>query len=163
VAKEAATRAALIAALNTATLVHFAGHARLVDRAPRLSHLVAAADGDGYEANIVSAADLSRLKLPQLSLVVLSSCGTTQRHSHWDMGRDGLSQALLNAGAGGVISSLWVVDDEEVTSLMEALHQRLAAGDSPPVALRAAELRMLETGRRGRAVSIGGIFRVETK
>jgi len=160
--KAAATKTAFIAALKTATLVHFAGHARLVDRAPRLSHLVTAARDGGYEANIVSAAELAHQDLSHLSLVVLSSCGTTQRHSRLDSGGDGLSQAFLSAGAGAVISSLWAVDDDDVTALMTVLHQRLAAGDPPPAALRLAELRMLENGRRGRAVSVGGIFRVET-
>lgn len=139
-----ATRTRVLAALRSAGTFHFAGHARLVDRAPSLSHLVLARTTGQLDANSLAASDIEQLDLRRLRLVVLSSCGTAQARSRRDETMSGLSNAFLNAGAGAVISSLWEADDDATTALMEKLHARLAAGETPAAALRGAQLSMID-------------------
>jgi CHAT domain-containing protein len=45
-----------------------------------------------------------------------------------------------------VIAGLWDVDDRSTADLMDAMYARLAAGDSPPQALRAAKLTLMARG-----------------
>src|SRR3712207_8594914 len=53
---EAATKSTLLRELPRAALLHFAGHARLVERAPILSHLVLARDaGDRKSTRLNSS------------------------------------------------------------------------------------------------------------
>jgi CHAT domain-containing protein len=136
----AATKTAVERALRSATLFHFAGHARLVDRAPSLSHLVLAkASSSSVADNVLSASDISHMDLRKLNLVILSSCGTTQARLGRDPGQSGLSEAFFLAGAHSVISSRWEVDDDGTAELMEALHRELAHGTPAAVALRRAQ------------------------
>jgi CHAT domain-containing protein len=52
----------------------------------------------------------------------------------------GLTRTFLQAGADGVVSSLWQVDDSATALLMATLHEKLRAGESASVALRHAQL-----------------------
>ena len=45
-----------------------------------------------------------------------------------------------------MIAGLWDVDDRSTAELMDVMYARLAAGDSPPRALRAAKLALLAKG-----------------
>lgn len=157
----AATRSAVTRALARASLFHFAGHARIVAGAAHLSHLVLARSGGGFGANVLYAADIARLDLRRVRLVVLSSCGTTQALSRRGSAARGLSEAFLAAGAGAVVSSLWEADDEGTAALMADFHRAVAAGTSGPEALRRAQLRMLAGPAHHRAPRTWGAFRYE--
>ncbi|MEP6622039.1 MAG: CHAT domain-containing protein [bacterium] len=135
-----ATKSAVIAALPHASLVHFAGHAQLVERAPTLSHLVLARSGESLQSNTLSAAEIAAMNLRGVRLAILSTCGTTQSRSRRDDGESGLAEAFLAAGAKGVVSSLWAVDDKAASDLMNRFHRHLAAGKEPGQALRFAQL-----------------------
>jgi CHAT domain-containing protein len=45
-----------------------------------------------------------------------------------------------------VVAGLWDVDDRSTAELMDAMYTRLAAGDTPPQALRAAKLALMARG-----------------
>jgi CHAT domain-containing protein len=141
-ADSAATKSAIIDALRHASLFHFAGHAELVPHAPDLSHLVLARAPGGIADNVLSAAEIARLPLANLRLVILSSCGTTQARSRQDSGESGLADAFLRAGASAVISTIWEADDDGTARLMRALHERLSRGVSPAEALRGAQMEV---------------------
>lgn len=162
-AGHAATKEAVVRALGGATLFHFAGHARLVERVPALSHLVMARQPGGFEANALTAAEITRLDLRRLQLVVLSSCGTTQARSRRDDHEDGLAAAFLQGGAGGVIGSLWEADDAGTAALMRALHEELASGADAAEALRRAQVRMLGGGAGMRSPRLWSAFRYEAR
>ncbi|HEV3053004.1 MAG TPA: CHAT domain-containing protein, partial [Longimicrobium sp.] len=55
----------------------------------------------------------------------------------------GLSGALLAAGAGGVVESLWQVSDQLTPPLMREFHRAYGDSGDPAHALRAAQLAML--------------------
>jgi CHAT domain-containing protein len=154
-----ATKSAFVAALSGAGVVHFAGHARLVERAPSLSHLVFARDVGDNASTILTASEIERLKLRGIGTVVLSACGTTQTGNTRDNSQSGLARSFLDAGVGAVVSSLWEVDDRSSAMLMTRLHQRLAAGDAAPTALRAAQRSLLDSLRA--APSVWGAYRLD--
>lgn len=163
IANSDATKLRATEALQQASIVHFAGHARRVDRAPQLSFLVLAGVAGGYQTNVLTAAELSRLPLSRAALVVLSSCGTAQRRSRRDASSSGLESALLDAGAGAVISSAWEVDDARTGAVMIALHRHLAGGERPSVALRSAQLEMLHAGGEPADPGAWSVFQLGTR
>jgi len=91
----------------------------------------------------VSAAELLELRIPG-ALVVLSACAAGQS-SDTSAEPAGLGWALLAAGAGAVIASLWSVEDEVAVELMTTLHRHLADGLTPAEAL---DLARDEVARR---------------
>jgi CHAT domain-containing protein/tetratricopeptide (TPR) repeat protein len=126
--------------LPGADVVHYAGHAVFDNARPERSALVLAGGG------ALTAARLAELDLRRVRLVVLSACRTSGARDGRAGGFTGFSGALLSAGAGGVLGSLWRVDDERTRALMSAFHQAYRAhGGDATAALRAAQLRLLRS------------------
>jgi CHAT domain-containing protein len=138
-----ATRAALIAGTRSAGVIHYAGHALFDDARPERSFLVLA---DSGEAGHLTADSVSAMRLPGVRLVVLSACRTLRSREGRSGGFAGFSGALLAAGAGGVMGSLWEVDDRHTRPLMEAFHREYLDSGNPAAALRQAQLQMLASG-----------------
>jgi CHAT domain-containing protein len=136
-----AGRGALERALGTAAVVHYAGHALFDDARPERSALVLA----GGATDALTAARVGALDLRHVRLVVLSACQTLRARDGRAGGFAGFSRALLAAGAGGVVGSLWRVDDARTRALMAAFHQAYRASGDGPGALRAAQLRLLHS------------------
>lgn len=127
-----------------AHVIHYAGHAVFDDARPERSFLVLA---DRGPAGRLSAATLSTWDLSGVRLVVLSACRTVRAGEGRSGGFAGLSGALLSAQAGGVVGSLWEVDDALTQPLMEAFHREYRRTGDPAAALRNAQLEMLRQGR----------------
>jgi CHAT domain-containing protein len=138
----AATGPAFAAAFGRAAVVHFAGHAIFDDEQPERSALLLAPDGNG-SGDGLTAAEVERLDLRGVRLVVLSACQTLRSRAGRSGGFAGLSGALLAAGADGVVGSLWRVDDELTRALMVEFHREFRRSDDGAAALRAAQLRLL--------------------
>ena len=143
-AGEAASRSALTAAARRAELLHYAGHAVFDDARPERSFLALAPEG--ARGGRLTALDLARDELSSLRLVVLSACQTSRATSRRSGGFAGLAGAFLAAGAGGVVGSIWRVDDELTRPLMVELHRAWRAGGNGAAALQAAQLAMLRSG-----------------
>jgi CHAT domain-containing protein len=144
--RESATRASVEAALARAEVVHFSGHAVFEDQRPERSYLVLARDPMGSEAGTITAAELSRLDLTHVRLVVLSACQTVRSSRNRAGGFTGLAGSLLAAGVMGTIGSLWNVDDRATSMLMAEFHRAYTGGLSAPAALRHAQLAALRSG-----------------
>jgi len=156
----AASRASVVKRLASHDVVHFAGHARVVDDNPRASHLVLAKEPGGFSANVLSASDIAAMRLSRVRLVVLSACGSTGAR----FGRstsNGLVEAFLDAGVGGVIANDWEADDAGTAALTPVLHRELRNGAAPDEALRRAQVAMLRAGdRRFSSPAVWAGFRV---
>lgn len=142
-ANEHATREAFVERAQSASLIHYAGHAFFDDARPERSYLLlAGADTTGR----LTAEQVRQMRLGHVRLVVLSACRTQRAAGGRSGGFAGLSGALLSAGAGGVVGSLWEVNDGRAQPLMEAFHR--AYRDTPDAAraLRTAQLQMMESG-----------------
>jgi CHAT domain-containing protein len=120
-----------------ADVLHLACHAEFRSDNPMFSALHLA-DGP------FTVQDAETLRLPQ-GVVVLSACETGV--SEYSRGDEmiGLVRAFLVAGAARVVASLWPVDDAVTQEFMAAFYPALRAGNSPAVALRAAQMAVMET------------------
>lgn len=138
-----ATPEALARALRGTRIVHFAGHAAFDDLRPERSYLVLAPGGT--EGGDLAAATLADMELSRMRLVVLSACQTLRAGSGRSGAFAGFAGALASAGAGGVMGSLWRVDDEHARALMTTFHHRYQQLGNAPRALRDAQLQMLQS------------------
>ncbi|WP_164015960.1 CHAT domain-containing tetratricopeptide repeat protein [Pyxidicoccus trucidator] len=87
---------------------------------------------------LVTALELTGINLWGTQLVVLSACDTGRGDVKLGQGVYGLRRALVVAGAETVVMSLWKVDDETTSTLMEAYYRNLLAGQGRATALREA-------------------------
>ncbi|MFL5349900.1 MAG: tetratricopeptide repeat protein [Hyalangium sp.] len=98
------------------------------------------------DSALVTALELAGLDLWGTQLVVLSACDTGRGDVKRGQGVYGLRRAFLVAGAETVVTSLWKVDDQTTSALMEAYYRNLLAGQGRATALREA-MRTLRTTR----------------
>jgi CHAT domain-containing protein/tetratricopeptide (TPR) repeat protein len=124
------------------SLVHFTAHATANRESPLDSAVILSGPDDGYK---LYARDVADLPL-QAELVTVSACRSAGERVYAGEGLVGFAWAFLRAGARRVVAGLWDVDDRSTADLMDAMYARLAAGDSPPQALRAAKLALMARG-----------------
>jgi CHAT domain-containing protein len=139
----AATRSAIVSALRSADIVHFAGHTLIDDDSPDRSYLVLARSADATADADLDAATIAGFDLHAVRLVVLSSCETAVTHPGRSGGLAGLTGAFLRSGARGVVGSLWHVNDEFTQALMLELHRAYRVTGDGATAVRSAQLRLL--------------------
>jgi len=110
-----ATRAAVVANLSSAGLIHLASHARFVAANPVASGVRLA---DGW----LTVREISELQL-KARLVVLSGCetGLTRVQSGEEL--SGLLRSLLTAGAKSAMASLWRVHDASGAALLRRFYE----------------------------------------
>lgn len=133
-----ATQVALRAAASAADVLHIACHGSFRADSPAFSSLQLA-DGP------FTVRDAAELRLDD-ALVVLSACETANSRIAPGDELLGLVRGFMLAGASGVMASQWAVDDTSTASLMGAMYRRLACGDGPAKALRAAQCEMALAG-----------------
>ncbi len=119
-------------------VIFFVAHATADRASPLDSAIVLSSDGTSHN---LLAKDIARTPLTA-RLVIISTCDSAGQ-AYAGEGLVGLAWAFLRAGTDEVIASLWQVDDRFTARLMGHMHARLAAGDTPAEALRAAKLHML--------------------
>ena len=86
-------------------------------------------------------------------LVFLSGCetglgGTGQTHFDQEFEEGSLSHAMLIAGVGTVVATLWRVEDAGAAALADRFYHHLRSGRLPEEALARAQREMI-TARRG--------------
>jgi CHAT domain-containing protein len=156
----AATVVQVATAMRTATVVHFAGHARFDIRNPDASELVLAASPGANDGGRIRAAEISTWTLSHRPLVVLAACESSLPRLGESAGTNSLTTAFLVAGARGVVGSLWRVNDALARPLMIAFHQASSRGADPAAALRSAQLTLLRSpDARLRSPSAWAAFR----
>lgn len=128
-----ASRPAVLAALPTASHVHVAAHGEFDANQPADSGIILR-DGSARGYTTVSLAELRRLDLRKVHLVTLATCRSAKAAALPGRERICLPSALLDAGARGVIASLWPVQDQPSVDLMVKLYQRMRT-ERPSAAL----------------------------
>ncbi len=135
-----ATRENLLARLGRAKLIHLATHGLLeygqdsgLDAMGAIA-LTKTADDPG----LLTATTIAALKT-RADLVVLSACDTGRGTITGD-GVLGLARSWMAAGASSVVVSLWAVNDQSTSELMQAFYRGLAGQPDRAVALRQAML-----------------------
>ncbi|NET72978.1 MAG: tetratricopeptide repeat protein, partial [Sphaerospermopsis sp. SIO1G2] len=131
--------------LNQYRILHFATHGIFDSKQPELSGLVLSLfDRQGKPNNgFLRLHDIFNLDLAA-DLVVLSACQTGLGENIKGEGIVGLTTGFIYAGTPRVVMSLWNVDDEGTSVLMEKFYQKmLKEGLNPTAALREAQLEMI--------------------
>lgn len=90
------------------------------------------------EDGVLTAQEISTLDLRGLRLAVLSACETGKGSIGPD-GVFGLQRGFKQAGAEGLMMSLWKVDDKATQILMEEFYKNLSSGSDQYSALRNAQ------------------------
>ncbi|MEA2570409.1 MAG: hypothetical protein QOI24_2410 [Acidobacteriota bacterium] len=134
------TAARVAEAARDAVVLHFAGHAVVDETRPGLSALVMS---DGK----LLASDIARWSLQNTNLVVLAACSTGSGRVTSD-GTASLARAFLLAGSHSAIATSWPVDDAAAGELSRHFYSELAAGASPPDALRNAQKSVIQNSKR---------------
>ncbi|HEY9635392.1 MAG TPA: CHAT domain-containing protein [Coleofasciculaceae cyanobacterium] len=141
---DAATKAAVLAKIPQAKIIHLATHG-LFDDFQGLQSAVALAPTSS-DNGLLTAEEILNLKL-NADLVVLSACNTGRGRITGD-GVIGLSRSLFIAGTPSVIVSLWSVPDAPTASLMTEFYNNLYQKKLDKAqALRMAMLKIMEKHR----------------
>lgn len=121
-------------------LLHIATHGKFVPGNPDASYLLL---GTSKELAIPTIATLQDLR--QVHLVVLSACETALGGPGQDGTEiSGISYYFLNAGAKAVMASLWQVNDESTSQLMQNFYGNLAKGSSTAPITKASALQQAQ-------------------
>ena len=145
----------LLAEIERHDVLHFAGHALTPARRPDLAHLV-------LTQGTIQIEQLRRLDLSRLQLAVLASCATLGDFSEDSQGFGSIARAFLEAGAGGVVGTLWEIEDRNAQELLTEFHRQIATGEEPAAALREAQLKGIrEEGRRRGEIANWAGYRYE--
>jgi CHAT domain-containing protein len=136
--REGADRAGILAALPGATVLHVAAHGH-ADIGDPLDSALELAGGE-----TLTLRDVFGLRLPGgLRLAVLSACETGVVAADVPDEAVGLAAGLLQAGAAGVVATLWAVPDRTAAALVALFYRAWRGdGDDPADALRAAQRRL---------------------
>lgn len=93
---------------------------------------------EGVEDGILTAAEIAYLDLNRCDVVVLSACETGLGEIT-DEGVFGLQRAFKNAGVNTIIMSLWEVDDQATSLMMQTFYRNLVRGKSKRESFTAAQ------------------------
>jgi CHAT domain-containing protein len=130
------------------SIVHFAGHVIANASQPSRSYLLFARSEE--HSGVLDAEELlTRLKLDQTKLVVLSACSSAGGLPVGPEGVAPLVRPLIAAGVPAVIGSLWDVGDATAEELLVSFHRRYEQEGDAAEALRSAQLAMLGSNNPG--------------
>ncbi|MBN3896862.1 MAG: tetratricopeptide repeat protein [Nostoc sp. NOS(2021)] len=134
--------------LSNYRYLHFATHGFLNSANPELSGIVLSLvdkKGNPQKKGFLRLNELFNLKFPA-ELVVLSACQTGLGKEVKGEGLIGLTRGLMYAGAKRVTVSLWSVNDEATSVLMQEFYTQMLMkdGKSPAAALRVAQKKIWE-------------------
>ena len=127
--------------LSQFSVLHFATHGLFDPRQPEMSgFFLSMIDNSGRPQNgFITIADIYALHAP-VDLVVLSACRTGLGKDVRGEGLIGLTSGFMHAGASSVAASLWKVDDQATSRLMEYFYSNMLEKNMRPAdALRAAQ------------------------
>ena len=148
--EERANETALLT-IDAPKILHIATHGFFMKRKqpnPMLNSGIALSGANraissGQGEGIITALKLSGLHLKNTELVVLSACETGLTSSDSTESLSGLTKAFIEAGARGVVMSLWSVSDKGTKELMENFYQEINAGKGYVKALQEAKIAMI--------------------
>ncbi len=139
---EQATSVQLAKALDSATSLHFAGHAVQNSKGTRLL-LASASPTD--PAPWIDGAFLRRHPPRYCKLAILDACATGRRNAGWNSPLQDIVETLGAIGVEDVVATRWQIDSNAAVPFMRSLYDNLARGKDISVAL--LEARKLQSNR----------------
>ena len=129
-------------------VIHLAMHGLLNTEYPILSSLAFTENGDSTEDNFLQAYEISHLNL-NAELVVLSACETGYGKFQQGEGVMSLARSFMYAGVPSLVVSMWQVNDESTSLIMQNFYLNLSKGMDKAEALRQAKLEYIENAGGG--------------
>jgi CHAT domain-containing protein len=117
-------------------IIHIASHSQFNPGSPENSYI----QFSDRKLSLDRLASLE-LNLPQVDLLVLSSCETAVGNPDAEFGFAGLA---IQAGVKSALASLWGVNDTATVALMSKFYQQLRTTPIKSLALRKAQISMLK-------------------
>lgn len=127
-------------------IIHLAMHGFLDTKNPMNSALVFTENGDSTEDNMLYAYELANMQL-QAQLVVLSACETGYGKFQYGEGVMSVARSFVYAGVPSLAMSLWQVNDQATSALMNNFYAQLTQGKNKSEALRQAKLQYLQEAK----------------
>jgi tetratricopeptide (TPR) repeat protein len=130
--------------LQSAPLIHFAGHAARYQGETRMLLAPSGAAGDKPYLD----ESLLRRNPPRAAqLIVFSACSTGKREEGWDHGMGDIVDTLASLGVPQVVATRWQIDSASAVPMMDAFYRGLSNGLTVPQALTAARLSLIRDAR----------------
>jgi CHAT domain-containing protein/Flp pilus assembly protein TadD len=124
-------------------IIHLATHFMVDDHDPLYSKIVLSEPNDENEDGFLQTFEIFDLQL-NADLVVLSACNTALGKLSKGEGIIGASRAFLYAGVPSMVVSLWNVDDQATSMIMNNFYEYLGDGLNKSEALRLSKLKYLK-------------------
>jgi CHAT domain-containing protein/tetratricopeptide (TPR) repeat protein len=146
-----ATLSSVTARLNTAPVIHFAGHAVRRGGAARL--LLAPEPKTGslahtaLQAPYIDSALFRANQLRAARLIVFSACATGQRNEDWNNGVGDIVNTLAGLGVPEVVATRWQIDSDSAVTMMNGFYRELSHGASVAHALTSARRTLAADSR----------------
>ena len=133
---ERATKQAVLQAINSVSLIHFATHGNAERGEICLSPNRATDNIPQEEDYLLTMSDISQVQL-RAKLVVLSCCHSGRGEIKQE-GVIGIARAILASGARSVLVALWAIEDTATEQLMSRFYEHLVGGESASESLHQA-------------------------
>jgi CHAT domain-containing protein/tetratricopeptide (TPR) repeat protein len=133
--------------MDASRFLHFATHTDIASEPPRLVLSRVDRRGRAIEPSYLTADEIAGRSLAA-DLVVLGACDTGSGRRFRGEGLVGLAHAFFEAGAGGVLVTLWPIEDRATAAFMERFYRHLIQENATPAAaLARAQEEMRSTLR----------------
>ena len=139
-----ATKQAVLEAMHSASLIHFAAHGDAERGEIVLAPVRPVNRTLNQDDFVLTTADVSEVKLTA-KLVVLSCCHSARGQIRAE-GVVGIARAFLGSGALSVLVALWAIEDEATEQFMGRFYEHLVRGESASESLHQAMKWMRENG-----------------
>ena len=124
-----ATKQAVLQAINSVSLIHFAAHGNSESGEIALAPSRCTDKKNPKEEDyLLTMSDISEVRL-RAKLVVLSCCHSGRGHIRAE-GVVGIARAFLGSGARSVLVALWAIDDNATEQFMSRFYEHLICGKS---------------------------------
>nr|XP_058947069.1 tetratricopeptide repeat protein 28-like [Pocillopora verrucosa] len=139
-----ATKKAVLDAINSVSLIHFAAHGDAERGEIALSPNCPTTFIPQDENYLLTMADISKLRL-RAKLVVLSCCHSARGQIKAE-GIIGIARAFLGSGARSVLAARWAIEDTATEEFMRCFYQNLFRGKSASESLHEAKKWLRKKG-----------------
>ena len=144
---EEATVRSFIHSASEYQLIHISSHAMVNDKLPLYSQIAFSVGEetlqDTTDDGFLDLGELFHLNLPA-EMVVLSACETGIGRYYRGEGISSLARGFSYAGARSIVTTLWKVNDEATSQIMEKFYQNLDDKLPKDEALRKAKLSYID-------------------
>jgi len=113
--------------LKKYNIIHFATHGVVMPDLPQLSSIILSSSQNENEDGYLTVNEIAQLEI-NADFVNLSACETGLGKVYAGDGVIGLTQAFMEAGANGVLVSLWPVEDQSTAIFMTSVYAKIADG-----------------------------------